>query len=113
MITLVISAVSCVLFSGCQKKDYSADEPLPTVYTPSVFISSQNKYLYALDPVSGAEKWEFNLHGTTVATPIVIGTYLFVATTDTLGNYSLITDAIGDSLIIVLKMVCVKLFALE
>ncbi len=78
MITIVVSAVSCVLFSACGKKNYSPDEPLPTVYTPSVFISSQNKYLYAIDPVSGAEKWEYNLKNTTQATPLVIGDFLFV-----------------------------------
>ncbi len=87
MITLMVSAVGCVLVSSCGKKNYSPDEPLPTVYTPSVFISSQNQYLYAIDPVSGTEKWEFNLHGTTQATPVVVGRCIYVPTVD--GLYKL------------------------
>jgi outer membrane protein assembly factor BamB len=81
--TLTAVSLTCVLFSACKKNTYSSDEPLIASNTPSVFISSQNKILYALDPVSGKQKWQYNLHSNVVATPIVIGDFLFVASLDT------------------------------
>lgn len=78
--TLAILSVSAMLFTACQKTEYSTDEPLEPVYTPSLFIGSQNQYLYALKPESGDKKWETNIGANMVATPVVVDNkYLIVA----------------------------------
>lgn len=82
--TLTAVSLTCILFSACKKNKYSADEPLIPSNTPSVFISSQNRILYALDPVTGKQKWQVNLHSNVVATPIVVGDLLYVPSLDTL-----------------------------
>lgn len=94
MITLVVSTVSCVLLTGCDPKKYSPDEPLPDVYTPSLFISSQNQYLYALDPKTGVKKWEVNVGGEVKGAPLVLGKYLIVPAVDTIYKLNVNTGAI-------------------
>lgn len=42
--TWAVLTVSGMLFSACQKQNYSKDEPLDPVYSPSLFISSQNQF---------------------------------------------------------------------
>ncbi len=79
MRTLAVSTATCVLFSACKKHTYSPDEPLQPTYSASVFIASQNKIFYALDPVSGARKWEINMHDNIFATPLVVGDKIYVA----------------------------------
>lgn len=70
--TLAILSVSATLFTACQKSEYSKDEPLEPVNTPSLFIGSQNRYLYALKPETGEKKWEFNVGSNIIATPAVV-----------------------------------------
>ncbi len=82
--TLAAVTVSAVLLTACQKNDYSKDEPLPETFTPSLYIGSQNRYLYAFEPGTGVKKWEFNMHANLQATPVVVGEYLIVPTEDTL-----------------------------
>jgi outer membrane protein assembly factor BamB len=87
MKALTVFTVSSLLLSACKKNTYSTDEPLVSSTTPSIFVSSQNKILYALDPATGKYKWEYNLKSVTVATPIVIGDFLYVPTLDTLFKF--------------------------
>ncbi len=77
---LAVITISAVLLSSCQKTEYSTDEPLPDTNTPSIYIGSQNRYLYAFNPYTGSKKWEFNMQANLQATPVVIGTYLLVPT---------------------------------
>ena len=83
MKTLLAMASAAVLFTSC-KGTFSNDEPLPEEFTPSLFISSQNEFLYALDPNTGAKKWEYYIGANVQATPVVLGEFLFLPTDDSL-----------------------------
>lgn len=82
--TLAIFTASAALFSACQKTEYSKDEPLEPTYSPSLFVGSQNQILYALVPETGDKKWETNVRANMIASPVVMGNYLMVATVDSL-----------------------------
>jgi outer membrane protein assembly factor BamB len=77
-------AASAILFltglNSC-KKDYSKDTPLPDIYTPTLFVSSDNQIVYALDPISGAKKWKTTVDAGVTATPMINGNILYVGTT--------------------------------
>ncbi len=66
------------LFTTSCKKDFSEDEPFDPVYTPTVFIGSQNQFLYAFDYVTGRKKWEYNAGGNIQASPLILNDKLFV-----------------------------------
>lgn len=74
---LTMAAVMTV-FTSC-KKEFSEDNPFPDEFTPTVFIGSQNEFLYALDPQTGAKKWEFKAKGNIQASPLVMGENLYIA----------------------------------
>lgn len=80
----LIIAVTAVLalFSSSCKKDYSKDEPFPDVFTPTVYIGSQNQFVYAFDPQTGAKKWEYNVGANIQASPLVMGDKLIIAGED-------------------------------
>jgi len=63
------------------KKDYSPDTPLPDVYTNTLFVSSDNQIVYALDPISGNKKWKVTVDAGVTATPLVYNKTLYVGTT--------------------------------
>lgn len=83
MKSMVVFAATTVLFTAC-KKEYSKDEPLPEEFKPSLFISSQNEFLYALEPKTGNKIWEYYIGTNVQATPVIIGDFLFLPTEDTL-----------------------------
>lgn len=64
--------------SSC--KDYSPDQPFPDVYSQTLFVSSNNQIVYALDPVSGERKWKFPVDGEVRATAALYNKNLYVAT---------------------------------
>lgn len=66
-------------FTSC-KKEYSPDDPLPDVYTQTLFVSSNNQIVYALDPVSGERKWKFPVAGEVHATPVYYNKNVYIAT---------------------------------
>lgn len=74
-----LGAVAFTIFS-C-KKEYSPDNPFPDVYTSSIFISSNNRIVYALDKETGKRKWEFQVDGEVHATPVLFKGGLFIGTT--------------------------------
>lgn len=76
---LTLLAVVLTVFTSC-KKEFSKDDPFPDEFTPTIFIGSQNEFLYALDPQTGDKKWEFKTDGNIHASPLVMGNYLFVGT---------------------------------
>ncbi|MFT4062290.1 MAG: PQQ-binding-like beta-propeller repeat protein [Edaphocola sp.] len=61
-------------------KDYSSDEPLPDVYTQTLYVSSNNQIVYALDPLTGEKKWQFSVDGEVHATPLVYNNKVYIAT---------------------------------
>ncbi len=67
-------------FSSCEKK-FSPDEPLPDIYTQTLFVGSNNQIVYALDPISGIRKWRFSVDSSIYATPVLHANALWVATT--------------------------------
>jgi hypothetical protein len=89
--TLTALSLTCVLFTACKKNTYSTDEPLVSSNTPSVFISSQNRILYAVDPATGKQKWQYSLHNNVIAVPVVIGKFLYVLGYDTLYKFNVNT----------------------
>ena len=80
---MVVFAATTVIFTAC-KKEYSKDEPLPEEFKPSLFISSQNEFLYALEPKTGNKIWEYYIGTNVQATPVILGDFLFLPTEDTL-----------------------------
>jgi outer membrane protein assembly factor BamB len=71
--TLAVFAVSVsVVVTSCRPKKMSTDEPLSDEYSPSIYIGSQNQFLYAIDPATGAKKWEYNMHANMISTPIIL-----------------------------------------
>src|ERR1700744_5681755 len=75
---IVLLAASAVLVS-CGKK-YSKDDPLPASYNPSIFISSDNQFVYALDPQTGNKNWEQNVGGAVQASMLLNNEILYVPT---------------------------------
>ncbi len=77
----VLAASAIITLTGLNScKDYSPDEPFPDVYSQSVFVSSNNQILYALDPVSGERKWKFPVSGEVQATPVLFNKNVYVGT---------------------------------
>jgi outer membrane protein assembly factor BamB len=77
----VLAASACITLSGLTScKDYSSDLPFPDVYSQSLFVSSNNQIVYALDPVSGDRKWKFPVDGEVHATPVLYNKMVYVAT---------------------------------
>jgi outer membrane protein assembly factor BamB len=62
-------------------KDMSSDLPLPDVYTQTLFVSSNNQIVYAVDPVSGNRKWKLAVDGEVHATPVLHTGALWISTT--------------------------------
>lgn len=80
MKTVAFLAITAVLFTACRKSEFSPDDPLPKVYSPMVFTTSQNNFLYALNPSTGVKIWELKLPVQGLqATPVVIGDYMYLA----------------------------------
>jgi len=73
---LAIALIAGV-FTSC-KKDYSKDDPLPEVYTPSIFVTSQNAILYAFTLDVGVKKFEYPVGDNAIASPIVFNGDLYV-----------------------------------
>jgi outer membrane protein assembly factor BamB len=67
------------LFTSCSK-NYSKDDPLQTIYAPSIIISSDNQFVYAFDPQTSAKHWEFNVGDKVVASPLLYKGTLYVPT---------------------------------
>lgn len=78
---MAASAVLVLTGLNSCKKDYSADTPLPNIYTPTLFVSSDNQIIYALDPISGDKKWKMSVDAGVTATPMVYNNNLYVGTT--------------------------------
>lgn len=76
---LLIAVIGTLaLFTTSCKKEFSKDDPFEPDYTPTVFIGSQNQFLYAFDPVTGAKKWEYYAGANIQASPLVLNDKLFV-----------------------------------
>lgn len=78
---LLAASAFFVLASLNSCKDYSPDLPFPDVYTPTLFVGSNNHILYATDPTDGKQKWQFATDGEIHATPVLHAQALWVATT--------------------------------
>ena len=80
---LLIALTGCfALFATSCKKEFSKDEPFPEDFSPTIFISSQNQFVYALDPQTGRKKWEFLAGANVQASPLVMGDYVYIAAED-------------------------------
>lgn len=77
----VLAASAIITLTGLNScKDYSPDEPFPDVYSQTLFVSSNNQIVYALDPVSGDRKWKFPVSGEVQATPVLFNKNVYVGT---------------------------------
>ena len=79
---LLAASALFVLASLNSCKDYSPDLPFPDVYTPTLFVGSNNHILYATSPDDGKQKWQFATDGEIHATPVLHAQSLWVATTN-------------------------------
>lgn len=79
----ILAASAVLALTGLNScKDYSKDTPLPDIYTPTLFVSSNNEIVYALDPISGEKKWKFSVDGEVQATPMIYRKSLYVGTSN-------------------------------
>lgn len=83
MKTLVVLVSGTMLFTAC-KKEYSTDEPFPEVFKPLLYITTQNQFLYALDPSNGKKQWEYYVNSPVSGTPTILGDFLFLPTGDSI-----------------------------
>ncbi|MBN8671745.1 MAG: PQQ-binding-like beta-propeller repeat protein [Chitinophagales bacterium] len=88
MKSLAVVGATCAMFASCKKHTYSPDEPLVETNTPSVFTASQNKIMYAIDPSTGKYKWQRTLTANVIATPVIVGNYVYVASEDSLYKFN-------------------------
>lgn len=75
------AALSLAYLPSC-KNTFSDDLPLPDIYTPSVFVASNNKIVYAVDVASGETKWKHSVDGEVHATPVLHREALWIGTTE-------------------------------
>ena len=78
---LAISVSAALFTASCQKKS-SGDEPLPETFDPSVFISSDNQFVYAFDPKTGIKHWELFLDVEVKASPVLLDTFVYIGGID-------------------------------
>lgn len=71
---------SLVAISSCSK-DYSDDTEIPKVLEPTLYSGNNNNYVYAIDPLTGAKKWEFNAKSPVVANVVIHNNAAWVGTT--------------------------------
>lgn len=64
--------------SSCRPLD--KDPYFPYEYKPTIYVTSNNEILYAIDPETQKYKWKFKLDGEAVSTPIVIGDEVWIGT---------------------------------
>lgn len=81
---LAFCTAATVVVSACRKSEFSKDDKLPETFSTSMYITSQNQFLYALDPKTGEKKWEYYVGRHVEATPVIIGEALFLPTVDSL-----------------------------
>lgn len=75
---LALGFLAMMTFQSCKK--YSSDEPLDPVYTPTIYMGTNNDVLYAIDVETGKYKWKTNLNGTILGSPTYAFNQLFVGT---------------------------------
>ncbi|MNS35308.1 Serine/threonine-protein kinase AfsK [compost metagenome] len=71
VLSLAFSVTSC-------KKSYSVDGPETSPYVSSVYAVNSNRSVLALDPATGAKRWETKVGSDVYATPVVISRKLYV-----------------------------------
>jgi len=74
---LCSTAVAASLFTSC-KPNPDTDTPFPQAVSPSVFMASQNQFVYAIDPITGVKKWECFINANIESSPVLYGGTLFV-----------------------------------
>lgn len=74
---LLSAAGITTLFAACKPKP-DTDTPFPQAVSPSVFMASQNQFVYALDPITGIKKWECFINANVESSPVLYGGTLFV-----------------------------------
>ena len=79
---LIAFTATLALFATSCKKEFSKDEPFPDVFTPTVFVTSQNQFVYAMDPETGKKKWEYHAGANVQASPVVMGDFVYIAAED-------------------------------
>lgn len=78
----ILAASAFFALSGLNScKDYSPDTPLPEEYSRTLFVSSNNQIVYALDPISLEKKWKFSVNAEVTSTPMIYNKALYVGTT--------------------------------
>lgn len=74
---LLSTVVVATIFTAC-KPDPDTDTPFPPAVSPSVFMGSQNQFVYAFNPETGEKKWECNVGANIESSPVLYGGTLFV-----------------------------------
>ncbi len=76
---LILSSVILIGLVSCEP-EHSKDEPLPTQYDQTIYIGSNNRIVYAFDPVTSNQKWQITVDEEVIATPLVLDNHLWVVT---------------------------------
>ncbi|HLS70025.1 MAG TPA: PQQ-binding-like beta-propeller repeat protein [Chitinophagaceae bacterium] len=76
---LTVGILSIFAFTSCQK-NYSPDEPLPQEFSPTLYASTNNEVLYAIDVEKGDYNWKVNLNGKLASNPTYAFNHIYVGT---------------------------------
>jgi len=71
---------SLVAITSCSK-DYSDDTQIQQVLEPTLYTGNNNNFVYAVDPLTGTKKWEFNAKSPVVANVVIHNNAAWVGTT--------------------------------
>jgi eukaryotic-like serine/threonine-protein kinase len=74
---LLSTAAIATIFTACKPKP-DTDTPFPPKVSPSVFMASQNQFVYALNPLTGDKKWECFVGSNVASSPYLYAGTLFV-----------------------------------
>jgi outer membrane protein assembly factor BamB len=68
-------------------KTNSSSRYSPAISDDTVYIGSDDGYVYALDAATGTEKWEYKVGGCIYSAPAVIGDTLYIGAEDQFGTH--------------------------
>lgn len=96
--SLLLFSAAVVFATSCTKPEFSSDEPLKAVQEDNLYIISRANTLFAIDPVTGAQRWNFNDSRGLPYAPLALGEYVFVAVPTNILKLSAITGEVVDSI---------------
>ncbi|HEY9177499.1 MAG TPA: PQQ-binding-like beta-propeller repeat protein [Flavipsychrobacter sp.] len=96
--SLLLFSAAVVFATSCTKPEFSSDEPLKDVQEDNLYIISRANTLFAIDPVTGVQRWNFYDSRGLPYEPLALGEYVFVVVPNNVLKLSAITGKVVDSI---------------